>query len=143
MRAALRAAKRGRGIPFFLTSPCASADASCCANASTRPALISAASPRLPAGERRVSGHLVLVSPALEDSDSRGGGGREDWCAQITRLHNRAAGVWVGLSRLRLAGCWSLRLVAPDGARLRSTVAEVRRILARVLPPLGAELRKL
>lgn len=84
-------------------------------------------------------GNIVMVSPALAEAAAAG----NDWQSRIVRLHNRTAGIWVGLSRLRQEGGWSLRLVAPDGARLRAIVAELRRILAGVLPALATDLRKL
>jgi len=51
-------------------------------------------------------------------------------------------GHWLGVSALRLGG-WSLKIVAPDGLRLRQAVKETRRILAGYFPRLTADARKL
>jgi urease accessory protein len=50
--------------------------------------------------------------------------------------------VWIGASRLPGDGAWSLRIVAPDGQRLRDTLTEVRRIFAGRLPGLSLNLRR-
>ena len=62
------------------------------------------------------------------------------WRPEIAALHRD--GVWVGVSALRLHG-WSLKVVAPDAVRLRQTLREARRILARYFPRLGCDPRKL
>ncbi|AHF92497.1 urease accessory protein UreD [Opitutaceae bacterium TAV5] len=92
-------------------------------------------------GEGVCLGNLVLAAPILAS-----GGASPDtddaWTTALRQLHGHD-GVWAGLSRLRLPGCWSLKLVAPDGQRLRSTLREIRRILSAVLPHTAADLRKL
>jgi urease accessory protein len=50
---------------------------------------------------------------------------------RIRHLHG--AGVWVGLSRLSLAG-WSIKIVAPESWSMSQTLASLRRILAEALP---------
>lgn len=62
------------------------------------------------------------------------------WRAAVTALHGD--GVWVGVSALRRGG-WSLKLIAPDGVRLRGALREMRRILAGYFPRLTVDLRKL
>lgn len=49
---------------------------------------------------------------------------------------------WVGVTRLRRGG-WIVRAVAPGGQELRDLLAELRGILADVLPGLRSDLRKL
>lgn len=60
--------------------------------------------------------------------------------ADVRALH--ANGIWLGVSELPAACAWSLRIVAPDGDRLRATIASVRRALAETLPGLGVNLRR-
>jgi urease accessory protein len=60
--------------------------------------------------------------------------------AEVRALH--ADGIWLGVSELPAAGAWSLRIVAPDGDRLRATIAAVRRALAGTCPALGVNLRR-
>lgn len=62
------------------------------------------------------------------------------WHAEIRALHR--AGVWLGVSALRRRG-WSLKLVAPGPVALRSTLREVRQILAAYFPRLRCDARKL
>lgn len=67
-------------------------------------------------------------------------GAEPAWRNEIAPLHRD--GVWVGVSALRLHG-WSLKFVAPDAVRLRQTLRDARRILARYFPRLGCDPRKL
>ena len=62
------------------------------------------------------------------------------WQSAVAALHSD--GLWVGLSRLRRGG-WSLKLVAPDGVRLRQGLREARQILAARFPRLTCDPRKL
>ncbi len=62
------------------------------------------------------------------------------WRADLAALHRD--GLWIGVSALRRGG-HSLRIVAPDGVRLRRVLRDVRRILAPYFPRLGGEVRKL
>jgi urease accessory protein len=66
--------------------------------------------------------------------------GDASWQSAVAALHGD--GLWVGLSRLRRGG-WSLKLVAPDGVRLRQGLREARRILAGRFPRLACDPRKL
>ena len=68
------------------------------------------------------------------------GEGETPWASEVAALHRD--GLWAGVSRLRRGG-WSLKLVAPDGIRLRAGLREARRILARFFPRLGCDPRKL
>lgn len=74
--------------------------------------------------------NAILIAP--DDSAA--------WRADLAALHGD--GLWLGVSALRRGG-WSLRIVAPDGVRLRRAVRDVRRILAAYFPRLGCEVRKL
>jgi urease accessory protein len=49
---------------------------------------------------------------------------------------------WVGVTRLRRDG-WIVRLLAPGGQELRDLLREIRVLLAKGLPRLGSDLRKL
>lgn len=60
--------------------------------------------------------------------------------ADVRALH--ANGIWLGVSELPAAAAWSLRIVAPDGDRLRTTIAAVRRALAGSLRGLAVNLRR-
>jgi urease accessory protein len=57
----------------------------------------------------------------------------------VRALHG--GGRWVGVTRLRRGG-WIIRAVAPGGQELRDLLAELRGILATVLPGLRSDLRK-
>jgi len=76
--------------------------------------------------------NAILMAPATADS--------APWRAELAALHRD--GLWVGVSALRRGG-WSLKLVAPDGIRLRKGLRETRRILAAYFRGLSADLRKL
>jgi urease accessory protein len=76
--------------------------------------------------------NAVLVA-AEHESDA-------DWRAAVSALHGD--GLWVGVSPLRRGG-WSLKLVAPDGVRLRRGLRAVRAALAQRFPRLACDLRKL
>jgi urease accessory protein len=77
-------------------------------------------------------GNAILVGESLPDDAS--------WQKELVALH--ADGVWLGLSRLRRGG-WSLKLVAPDGIKLRRALRDVRKILSVRFPQLGCDPRKL
>lgn len=83
-------------------------------------------------GEAACFANAVLIAPMFAESGS--------WRAELAALHRD--GVWLGVSALRRGG-WSLRVVAPDGLRLRQTLRETRRILANYFPRLGCDPRKL
>jgi urease accessory protein len=57
----------------------------------------------------------------------------------VRALHG--GGRWVGVTRLRRGG-WIIRAIAPGGQELRDLLAELRGILATVLPGLRSDLRK-
>jgi len=76
--------------------------------------------------------NAVLVAPVGE-TDSL-------WRKAVEALHGD--GLWVGVSPLRHGG-WSLKLVASDGVKLRRGLRELRRALAKVLPRLACDPRKL
>lgn len=78
--------------------------------------------------------NAVLITPETSD------GGNAPWRAELAALHGN--GLWLGVSTLRRAG-WSMKLVAPDGVRLRQGLRDARRILARYFPRLGCDPRKL
>lgn len=84
------------------------------------------------------SGAAACFANATLVSDRNAGGAA--WPAEVAALHRE--GTWVGLSALRRGG-WSLKIVAPDSIRLRATLSEARRILARQFPRLGCDTRKL
>lgn len=77
--------------------------------------------------------NAVLIAPAAA-------AGHPPWRAPLAALHGN--GLWLGVSALRKGG-WSLKLVAPDGVRLRRALREVRKILSADFPHLGCEVRKL
>lgn len=77
-------------------------------------------------------GNAVLIGDELA--------GDESWKTALIALHGN--GLWLGLSRLRLGG-WSLKLVAPDGIRLRQGLRDARRILSARFPRLACDPRKL
>jgi urease accessory protein len=57
----------------------------------------------------------------------------------VRALHG--GGRWVGVTRLRRGG-WIIRAVVPGGQEVRDLLAELRGILATVLPGLRSDLRK-
>jgi len=74
--------------------------------------------------------NAILISPPADES----------WRAELSSLHRD--GVWLGVSALRRGG-WSLKVVASDAVRLRQTLRDARRILARQFPRLSCDARKL
>ena len=76
--------------------------------------------------------NAVLISEELAGDDT--------WKKALIALHGN--GLWLGLSRLRLGG-WSLKLVAPDGIRLRQGLKDARKILSVRFPRLACDPRKL
>lgn len=62
------------------------------------------------------------------------------WQKALIALHGN--GLWLGLSRLRRGG-WSLKIVAPDGIKLRQALRDVRKILSARFPQLACDPRKL
>ena len=62
------------------------------------------------------------------------------WRQELAPLHRD--GTWLGVSALRRGG-WSIKLVAPDAVRLRASLREARKILARYFPRLTCDPRKL
>jgi len=61
-----------------------------------------------------------------------------------TELHAlQTDGIWIGASQLRTGAGWSIKFVAPDGIRLRQTLASIRRILTPFAPHLACDARKL
>lgn len=62
-----------------------------------------------------------------------------DWDA-VRALH--APPLWVGASRLEGGDAWTMRVIAPDGQALRTALTEIRSLLARTIPGLRAELRR-
>jgi urease accessory protein len=87
------------------------------------------------AGEGACFGNAVVIVPAVSAESSPA------WRTQLNSLH--ADGVWIGASQLRLGGGWSIKFVAPDGVKLKQTLAAIRRILAGVCPHLACDARKL
>ncbi len=85
------------------------------------------------AGENACFGNAVFVAPDLAAAPS--------WRDELHALQRD--GVWIGASPLRTGAGWSIKFVAPDGILLRSTLAEIRRILAPVAPHLACDARKL
>ena len=87
------------------------------------------------AGEGACFGNAVVISPGLDADPAP---------AWRTALHAlQTDGVWVGASQLRLGGGWSIKFVAPDGIRLRQTLASIRRLLSPHCPHLACDARKL
>jgi len=76
--------------------------------------------------------NAVLIGEERPDDDH--------WKQPLIALHGD--GLRLGLSRLRKGG-WSLKLVAPDGIRLRQGLRDARRILALRFPRLACDPRKL
>lgn len=85
------------------------------------------------AGDNACFGNAVFVAPDLPSAPG--------WRAELHALHRD--GVWIGASPLRTGAGWSIKFVAPDGIRLRGTLAEIRRILSSTAPHLACDARKL
>jgi urease accessory protein len=86
------------------------------------------------------SGSTACFANAVLISPDKGTAHSASWRTEIAALHGN--GRWVGISALRRGG-WTLKLVAPDGMRLRQALRDVRRILAPYFPALGCDPRKL
>ena len=87
------------------------------------------------AGEGACFGNAVVIAPGLAQEAA------PTWRAELHALHGD--GVWIGASQLRLGGGWSIKFVAPDGIRLRQTLAAIRRVLTPLCPHLACDARKL
>jgi urease accessory protein len=87
------------------------------------------------AGENASFGNAVFLSPGLA-ADSA-----PLWRTALHAL--QTDGVWIGASQLRTGAGWSIKFVAPDGIRLRRTLADIRRILTPHAPHLACDARKL
>jgi urease accessory protein len=83
-------------------------------------------------GSTACFGNAVLIPDHADDGAS--------WRPALAALHGE--GVWLGVSRLRSAG-WSIKFVAPNPARLKRTLREIRRLLASAYPRLACDPRKL
>ncbi len=77
----------------------------------------------------------MVIAPGLAEEAAPA------WRAALHAL--QGDGVWVGASQLRLGGGWSIKFVAPDGVRLRQTLASIRRLLTPLCPHLACDARKL
>ncbi len=87
------------------------------------------------AGEEACFGNAVLIAPGVSADTSPA------WRDALHALP--VDGVWIGASQLRLGGGWSIKFVAPDGVKLKKTLAAIRRTLAGVYPHLKCDARKL
>ncbi len=87
------------------------------------------------AGEGACFGNAVVIGPGVSAASAPA------WRDQLHALHTD--GVWVGASQLRLNGGWSIKFIAPDGVRLKETLAAIRHALATVCPHLACDARKL
>jgi hypothetical protein len=87
------------------------------------------------AGEGACFGNAVIIGAGL------GTEAAPAWRDQLHALH--ADGVWVGASQLRLNGGWIIKFIAPDGVKLKQTLAAIRHALAAVCPHLKCDARKL
>lgn len=85
------------------------------------------------AGDSASFGNAVFIAPALPSAPA--------WRDQLHAL--QTDGVWIGASPLRTGAGWSIKFVAPDGIRLRQTLAEIRRVLTPITPHLACDARKL
>ena len=86
-------------------------------------------------GEHASFGNAVFIAPGLAADPA------PPWRSALHAL--QTDGVWIGASQLRTGAGWSIKFVAPDGIRLRQTLAAIRRILAPVAPHLACDARKL
>ncbi len=84
-------------------------------------------------GESVMFGNAVFI-PAAPDTG-------EGWRVKLHAL--QADGVWIGASQLHTGAGWSIKFIAPDGIRLRRTLAGIRSVLATVAPHLKCDARKL
>lgn len=87
------------------------------------------------AGEGACFGNAVVIAPGLDAEAAPA------WRVALHAL--QGDGVWIGASQLRLGGGWSIKFVAPDGVRLRQTLASIRRVLTPLCPHLACDARKL
>lgn len=87
------------------------------------------------AGETACFGNAVFIAPGLEADSAPA------WRAELHAL--QVDGVWVGASALHTGAGWSIKFVAPDGIRLRATLAAIRRVLKKNAPHLECDARKL
>jgi urease accessory protein len=83
-------------------------------------------------GEGACFANAVLI--ASPDGNDAG------WKGQLAALHDD--GVWLGVSALRRGG-WSIKVVAPDGVKLRRVLRAVRQVLSARFPRLACDARKL
>lgn len=79
--------------------------------------------------------NVVLISPTATTGTEI-----PRWRQELKTLH--ADGVWCGASALGPT-IWSLRIIAPDGVSLRSSMIRLRATLASTVPALRCNLRKL
>ncbi|AKC81662.1 hypothetical protein IMCC26134_00705 [Verrucomicrobia bacterium IMCC26134] len=86
-------------------------------------------------GETASFGNAVFLAPGLAADPV------PPWRSALHDL--QTDGVWIGASQLRTGAGWSIKFVAPDGPRLRRTLAEIRRILTPHAPHLACDARKL
>lgn len=99
------------------------------------------------AGEAASFGNAIFIpptSPAANDpapTSTPASTSAPAWRAELHDL--QGDGVWIGASPLRTGPGWSIKFVAPDGIRLRQTLAAIRRILAPHAPHLRCDARKL
>ena len=87
------------------------------------------------AGEGACFGNAVVIGPGVA------GDAAPAWREALHALHTD--GVWIGASQLRLGGGWSIKFVAPDGVKLKQTLAAIRQALTGVCPHLACDARKL
>lgn len=87
------------------------------------------------AGDSASFGNAVFLAPALAADPAPA------WRVALHAL--QTDGVWIGASPLHTGAGWSIKFVAPDGIRLRQTLAAIRRILTPLAPRLACDARKL
>lgn len=86
-------------------------------------------------GEHASFGNAVFLAPGLAADPA------PPWRADLHAL--QTDGIWIGASPLHTGAGWIIKFVAPDGIRLRQTLAAIRRILAPTAPHLACDARKL
>jgi len=86
-------------------------------------------------GDTACFGNAVFIAPHLASETN------PPWREALHALHRD--GVWIGANPLHTGAGWSIKFVAPDGIRLRQTLAAIRRILSVAAPHLGCDARKL